>query len=47
MELIGPLPVSNGFNAIQVWADTFSKMIHAEPTNMEITSKGVAQLTRD
>ena len=47
MDLIGPLPVSNGFNAIQVWVDTFTKMIHAEPTNMELTSEGVARLTRD
>jgi hypothetical protein len=47
MDLIGPLPVSNGFNAIQVWADMFSKMIHAEPTNMEITSEGVARLAQD
>jgi hypothetical protein len=47
MDLIGLLPVSNSFNAIQVWADTFSKMIHVEPTSMEIMSEGVAQLTRD
>ena len=47
MDLIGPLPISNGFNAIQVWVDTFSKMIHAEPTNMEVTSEGVVRLTRD
>jgi hypothetical protein len=28
MDLIRPLPVSNGFNAIQVWVDTFLKMIY-------------------
>jgi hypothetical protein len=47
MDLIGPLPVSNGYNAIQVWVDTFTKMIHAEPTNMEISTEGVARLTCD
>jgi len=47
MDLIGPLPESNGFDAIQVWVDTHSKMIHAEPTNMEVTSEGIARLTRD
>ena len=47
MDLIGPLPVSNGFNAIQVWVDTFTKQLHAEPTNMELASEGVARLTRD
>jgi hypothetical protein len=47
MDLIGPLPVSNGYNVIQVWVDTFTKMIHAEPTNMEISTEGVTRLTRD
>ncbi len=47
MDLIGPLPVSNGFNAIQVWVDTFSKLIHTEAVNMELSSEGVAWLTRD
>jgi hypothetical protein len=42
MDLIGPLLVSNGYNAIQVWVDTFTKMIHVEPTNMEISTEGVA-----
>jgi hypothetical protein len=39
--------VSNGVNAIQVWVDTFTKMIHAEPTTMQLTSEGVTWLTRD
>jgi hypothetical protein len=47
MDLIGPLPVSNSYNVIQVWVDTFTKMIHAEPTNMDLSSEGVARFTRD
>jgi hypothetical protein len=47
MDMIKPLPVSNNFNVIQVWVDTFLKMIHTEPMNMEMTSEGVAWLTQD
>ena len=47
MDLIGPLPMSNGNNAIQVFADTGSKAIHIEPVHMEINAEGVAKLMRD
>lgn len=47
MDLIGPLPESQGFNAIQVWVDTKTKSIHAEATVMETSSEGMAKLTRD
>jgi len=47
MDLIGPLPESNGYDAIQVWVDTFTKRLHAEPVTMGINSEGVAKLTRD
>ena len=47
MDLIGPLPQSSGYDAIQVWVDTCTKRVHIEPTNMEITSEGIAKLTRD
>jgi hypothetical protein len=47
MDLIGPLPESNGYNAIQVWADMSTKAIHIEPTDMHVTAEGVAKLTRD
>ena len=47
MDLIGPLPESNGFNAIQVWVDLFTKRIHVEPVDMTLSSEGVARLTRD
>jgi hypothetical protein len=45
MDLISPLPESNGYNAIQVWADTSTKAIHIEPTDMHVTAEGVAKLT--
>jgi hypothetical protein len=47
MDLIGPLPMSNGNNAIQVFANTGSKAIHIEPVHMEINAEGVAKLLRD
>jgi hypothetical protein len=47
MDLIGPLPERNGYNAIQVWADTSTKAIHIEPMDMHVTVEGVAKLTRD
>ena len=47
MDMIGPLPPSNGYNAIQVWVDLFTKMIHVEPVDIELSSEGVARLTRD
>ena len=44
MDLIGPLPISNGNNVIQVFTDTGSKAIHIEPAHMEINAEGVAKL---
>jgi hypothetical protein len=44
MDLISPLPMSNGHNAIQVFADTGSKGIHIEPCHMEIGAESVAKL---
>jgi hypothetical protein len=38
MDLIGPLPKSNGFDVIQVWVDTYTKGIHAEPINMDVSN---------
>ncbi|CAK5281960.1 unnamed protein product [Mycena citricolor] len=42
MDQIGPLPVSNGYDAIHVWCDSFTKMIHVEPISTDISSEGVA-----
>jgi hypothetical protein len=47
MDLIGPLPESNGYNAIQVWGDTLTKAIHIEPTDMHVMAEGVAKLICD
>jgi hypothetical protein len=46
MDFIGPLPDSQGFNALLVIVDYFSKMIKLEPTTVEATSQDVARLLR-
>ena len=47
MDLIGPLTVSGGYNAILVVVDRFSKMIITVPTSMTIGAKGLATLFID
>ena len=47
MDLIGELPESNGFNAICIVVDRFTKQIHAIPTTTKITAEGMAKLYRD
>jgi transposase InsO family protein len=47
IDLIGELPESNGFNAILVIVDQFSKMIIVIPTNMELDALGTAHIYRD
>lgn len=48
MDLIGPLPVSpKGHDAILVFVDKLTKMVRLVPTDMQLTSKGLAQLFRD
>ena len=44
IDIIGELPESNGFNAILVIVDRFSKMIIVIPTNMELTAQGTARI---
>ena len=46
-DLIGPLPESQGYNAILVIVDWFSKMVIYEATHMELTSEGFARIIRD
>jgi hypothetical protein len=46
LDLIGPLPESNGYNAILVIVDSFSKMIKLEPTTITLTAEGFAKLLR-
>ena len=47
VDLIGELPESQGYNAICVVVDHFTKQIHVLPTNTTITSEGMARLYRD
>ena len=42
VDLIGELPESNGYNAICVVVDKFSKQIHAIPTTTRVTAQGMA-----
>ena len=44
IDLISPLPQSEGKNTILVVIDQFSKMIHLFPVMNTITSKGVATI---
>jgi len=43
VDLVGPLPISSGYNRIMVAVNHFSKMARYIPINMEILSRGVAQ----
>ena len=45
--MIGPLPKSNGFNAIEVFTDTYSHHIHVEPSHIKLSAEGFANLVRD
>src|SRR5215469_4541948 len=47
VDLLGPLPVSQGFDAIEVVTDHFSKQIVLIPCNTSLTSEGQARLFRD
>jgi transposase InsO family protein len=46
-DLIGPLPESQGCNAILTIVDWLSKQVIFEPTNVELTSEGFAKILRD
>jgi len=45
--MIGPLPSSNGMDAILVIVDRFTKMIRLKATMTNISSKGIAKIYRD
>jgi Integrase core domain len=45
--LIGPLPESNGFDAIMVVVDSFTKMKIFIPTNITLTALGAAELFKN
>ena len=44
LDVIGPLPESNGFNAILSVIDRFSKMIHIIPMTTELSTKGLIDI---
>lgn len=47
LDIISPLPKSQGCNAILTIVDAFSKMIKCEPISMEVTSEGIARILHD
>ena len=47
VDLIGELPESQGYNAICVVVDRFTKQIHVLPTNTTIILEGMAKLYQD
>ena len=44
VDLMGPLPESQGYDMIMVVVDRFSKYTYFLPTNATVTSKGIAKL---
>jgi len=47
IDIIGPLPKSNGMNVIVVIVDQFTKMILLKATMMNISLEGIAKIYRD
>ena len=47
IDIIGPLPRSNGMDAIVVIVDQFTKMIQLKATMMNISSEGIARIYRN
>jgi len=45
--MIGPLPSSNGMDAILVIVDRFTKIIMLKVTTTNISSEGIAKIYRD
>jgi len=47
IDIIGPLPKSNGMDAIVVIVDQFTKMIRLKTITMNISLEGIAKIYRD
>ena len=47
IDIIGPLPKSNGMDAIVVIVDQFTKMIQLKATMTNISLEGIAKIYRD
>jgi hypothetical protein len=46
-DIIGPLPESNGFDAILVLVESLTKLVIAIPTSSTLSAEGAARLYRD
>jgi len=47
IDIIGPLPKSNGMDVIVIIVDRFTKMIRLKATTMNVSSEGIAKIYRD
>ena len=47
IDIIRPLPKSNGMDAIVVIVNRFMKMIHLKATTTNISSEGIAKIYKD
>jgi hypothetical protein len=47
VDIIGPLPESQGYNVILTIVNWFSKAVKFEPITMELESTGFARILRD
>ena len=47
IDIIGPLPKSNGMDVIVVIVNRFTKMIRLKTTTMNVSLKGIAKIYRD
>ena len=47
LDLLRPLPMSNGYNAILVIIDRLTKYVKFEATHVELTAEGFAKILRD
>jgi len=47
INIIGPLPKSNGMDAIVVIVDRFTKMIRLKATTTNISSEGIAEIYKN
>ena len=47
IDIIGPLPKSNGMDAIVVIVDRFTKIIHLKAATTNISSEGIVKIYRD
>jgi len=47
LDLLGPLPMSNSYNAILVIVDQLTKYVKFEATHIELTAEGFAKTLRD